>query len=274
MDKRKDDSRTIKEKLIQKFIGENKIQPLRIEDLPDGTSNLIYNDEKLKVQTINCESREILEEILVEFGGDNPETCKTEERFLVMDGTWGSEDLLKLGHLITKIEISGTKTVKDEESEIMLPPNCGEPALPGSKKGKEDMLLKRMVQKENLSRTMSFQYIEEFDNFIKFLLADKRTKELTYHVGLLATESKESGGQCVWRRIKAGDGTKRMVLELVSLNGKSYTDCVRQQLFDAAGDMFVAPCKRIEVKKKKESFDSICAFALEDGKIDAGKYEA
>jgi hypothetical protein len=55
------------------------------------------------------EDRDFMEKLFVEFGGRNPETCKSEGRFLTLDGSWKAKDLKDLGHTITKVQIRGVK---------------------------------------------------------------------------------------------------------------------------------------------------------------------
>jgi hypothetical protein len=53
-----------------------------------------------------------------------------------------------------------------------------------------------------------------------------------------------------------------------------YTECMRKDLFDAADDMFFAPCERITAKKKIQHHQEICFFAAEDGLIDVSNLQA
>jgi hypothetical protein len=65
------------DELCQVFIGKGKIQPLQIIPASGGGGGykLLYQEGKKK-NSIFCDDRTELEKILVEFGGQNPETCK------------------------------------------------------------------------------------------------------------------------------------------------------------------------------------------------------
>lgn len=259
--------------IYQQFIGKDKIQPLRIEKTSNGAFELLYK-EGTRTHRIKCEDRKTLEQILVEFGGRNPETCKTESRFLELDGTWGTDDLLDLGHRITKISISGGRILRQKNIPIKAPPGTGAPVIIHSKRNKEDNINLRLVDREDVKFTRSFREPYELDALIDFLKSEDALRGLRWRVDLLGTQSRETERQCVWQRVQAGDGTRRMVLELRKLDGVDFRRCVRQDLFDTAGDMFDAPCKRVRLKKKKAQEREICLFAAEDGKVNIEAYEA
>lgn len=254
------------------FVGfdKGKVQALDVyEDAKTKEWVLKYKDDQI-VRTIKCESRALLDEILVEFGGKNPETCKTQSKFLVVDGSWMAKDLKDLGHRITKISVKGSRTYRRRPHLVDFPEETGSPIDLHTKKTMEDRLRVLEKHEENCSITRAFNEPTQFDNLVKFLLKDETAKELTYRVKYICTESIGTSQQCVWENDKAGDGTIRRVLELKLLDGVPFTACVRHHLFEAAGDMFDAPCKRVTVKKVVKSIErNICLFAAEDGIIDS-----
>jgi hypothetical protein len=260
--------------IYEKFVGSGKIQPLNVyESENKGAWILRYKDGK-KNEEIECEDRDALDRILVEFGGKNPDTCKTFDKFLKIDGSWLSEDLNILGHRINKIKIGGFRVLRSKTIPLELPNDCGSLKMFGARRGpKKNSVNLLLTDRETVDFTVSFVDPEHFDNMVDFILKHDSLKDLTWHVGILGTESRETKAQCLWERIRAGDGTRRMVLELHALNGNDYTECVRQDLFNAAGDMFHTPCKRIPMKKKGSIHKLICAFAAEDGTIDISDYE-
>lgn len=259
--------------IYQKFIGKEKIQALNIIEANNGKWVLRYKEGR-KTFELACENRDILDKILVEFGGKNPETCRAPDKFLKLN-SWRSEDINELGHRITKAKMSGSRVIRSTHYPIVLPDDCGSHTIVGAKRKSEEKIINlKLKDKETIDFTLSFQHPNEFDNLCDFIASHKTLCKLGWHIMLLGTESRETGDQCVWKRLKAGDGTKRMVLELIGLNSTHYTECVRQDLYNAASDMFYSPCQRIEVKKKKEQTMEICMFAAEDGKIDLTGYEA
>ncbi|UCG07114.1 MAG: hypothetical protein JSV83_00195 [Desulfobacterales bacterium] len=260
------------EDIYQQFVGKDKVQPLKVCEGVDGMWILRYKEGQ-KVYEISCENREFLDRALVEFGGKNPETCRAPDQFMEM-GTWLSEDLNELGHAIQKVKFSGQRVVRSKNIPILFPKSCGHSMIVNARKRMEENSFNlRLKDTERLDFTLSFKNPSEFDALIKFLKNHDSLGELKWIVMLLGTEARETRDQCVWKRLKAGDGTKRMVLELIGLNGQHYTDCVRQDLYNAAGDMFYSPCRRVAMKKKKEHVEEICMFAAEDGKIDMSIYE-
>ena len=110
--------------------------------------------------------------------------------------------------------------------------------------------------------------------FIEYVKKEPALKNLKWSVKAMSTESIGTKQQCSWQRVQAGDTTRRMVLELKRIDGKSYQDCVRQDVFNAAGDMFDAPCMRIRIKKKTKPTQERCLFSIEDKKTDLSGYEA
>lgn len=259
--------------IYQQFIGKDKIQPLRIEKAGNGEFVLIYKEGR-RTHQLKCEDRRTLEQILVEFGGKNPETCKTESRFLELDGSWGADDLLDLGHRVTKISISGGRVLRQKTIPIKAPTGTGSPVIIHAKRHKEDNINLRLIDREDVKFTRSFRDPYELNTLIEFLRGEASLQGLRWRVDLLGTQSRDTQRQCVWQRVQAGDGTRRMVLELRKLDGVDFRRCVRQELFDTAGDMFDAPCKRVTVKRKKAAERDICLFAAEDGKVDLAAYEA
>lgn len=260
--------------IYEKFIGNGKIQALNIIPTEEGKWILRYKDGK-KIYELECEGRDFLDKLLVEFGGKNPETCRAPDKFLIMDGSWMSEDLNELGHRIVKVKFSGSRIVRSTSYPVVLPDECGLFTIVGARRKIPDKIInQKLVDREFCDFTLAFNSPSQFDNLCEFINKHDSLSKLIWHTMLLGTESRETGANCVWKRLKAGDGTKRMVLELIGLNGNHYTECIRQELFNAAGDMFYAPCQRIKVKKKKEQTMEICMFAAEDGNIDLSNYEA
>ncbi len=94
------------DEIYQNFVGKGKIQPIEIGKSDDGMWVLTYKEGK-KTRQVECEDREYLDKILIEFGGKNPDTCRAPDMFLAMDGSWGSNHINDLGHRITKIKFSG-----------------------------------------------------------------------------------------------------------------------------------------------------------------------
>jgi len=261
------------DKIYHDFIGKDKVQPISITKKKGNIWSLKYREGRL-VRTIDCDNRDDLDKILIEFGGKNPETCKADGRFLELNFTWGASELFDCGHRITKISIRGSKVTRQKNIPFELPTGTGHQSAIQSKKRNSDSISLKMKDSEDAVLTRSFSSVEEFDELLAYIQNHTSLKDLNWFVTLIGTESRQTGKQCVWKRVQAGDGTRRMVLELRELNGKDFRDCVRQDIFDAAGDMFNAPCRRITIKKKKPAEKDICQFAAEDGSIDISGYES
>ena len=262
---------TIYDEIYQEFIGKDKVQAVKVME-KNGRWVLQYKEGK-KRDEIECEDRETLDKILIEFGGKNPETCSAVDDFLKLNKSWTSDTLNDLGHRITKVRFNASRVTRKATFPIILPEGCGHYPIVNAKKNDKDSINIMLIDKESTVFTRAFKTRQEFDNLQDFIFSNVSLNKLDWHVMLLGTESRDPARQCVWKRLKAGDGTKRMILELIGLDGAHYTDCVRQDLYNAAGDMFENACQRISMKKKKEQTIEICMFAAEDGKVDISGLE-
>lgn len=267
------------QEIEEMFIGfdKGKIQALAIEEDKENPNQwrLKYRDGSKKVEFVDCESREFLEQLLIEFGGKNPETCKAHYKFLKMDGSWNGEDLLNLGHRITKVKVSARRSVASTPFKVQPPANTGHPAVIDSRKTDNSDFFK--VQRHTINKcdyTRAFSDPSEFNDFLHFIKNDADMNTIVHNVDFICTESLSTNKQCKWVRTIAGDGTKRMVIELQYLDGISFRKCLRSDLFAAAGDMFDTPCKRVSIEKVKTPERNICLFAAEDGRVDVSEYQA
>jgi len=262
------------DEICQKLVGKNKVQALKIEEKKGGVWKLQYKEGK-KIDYVECENRETLDQILIAFGGKNLETCRAPDKFLSLCSSWGSEDLNEIGHTITKIAISGKRSVRSLSNKICVPGDCGTPPTPHAKRTnlKTEMTFNISDTETISQKTFCFNKRSEFDNLVDFIFNHKSLKNLSYYTNKLCTENRETKDQCVWERCLAGDGSKRMVLELKLINGKKYEGMVRADVFRAAGDMFETPCQRLSFGPKKGHTQLICGFAIDDGKIDANNYK-
>jgi len=259
-------------RIHSEFVGKDKVQSLSlVKEDENGTWAWSYK-ENGNPHTISSDNRDELEKMHMEFGGKNPETCRGPDSFLGFDfksdSVWSSDSLLELDQRITKITLYGRRVLRDDGFTIQVPEGCGSQDTIKSKKKTKDEINVLQKDIETIQITRSFSSVEEFDNLIEFIRSHKKLSQMTWYTQKIGTESQSTHGHCVWKRKVAGDGTKRMVLLLNSLNGKRYTDCMRKDLFDAADRMFFAPCKRITAKKKVQHSQEICFFAAEDGLVD------
>lgn len=268
-------------KFTARFIGKGKIQALRIEPLKNGMYKLLYRefgkegkaDPKATIESIECSDREEVDQLLVSFGGQNPETCRAPDMFLDVTGDWDSESFLERGHRVTKISVKGTVVIEKSKTSIPLSDELGKPVITAGKDTGPEISVTQCFRKD-AEKTYEFNSSNQFNQFLHKLKTDPVLKRLEWDVLKLCTEVTETGVPCVWKRLKAGDGSMRMVLELIKINSRDYTQCVRQELYDAAGDMFYAPCQRVPVdRKKKHLTEEICVFAAEDGKINMDRFD-
>lgn len=254
------------------FIGNSKIEALEIKKNKD-VFELVYRDKNGHTCTIAADSKEELESLVKECGGRNVETCKADCKYLNLDGSWGSKELLEKGHRITKIVLGGTKVTFSVKENIPMPEGTGYGRTINAEKNVDDTIMWRQNGRMQCEFTRFFHSPEEFDSLIGLIFQHKHTKDLVWRVKQINTESVATGNQCVWKRVVAGDGTKRMVLELRELDGQPYTKCIRQALIEAAAGMFDAPCRRVKVKRSAVEHE-ICLFAAEDGTLDLEGFEA
>ena len=261
------------DRILNEFIGTGKVQSLSLTPYNDGEYEWKYRENGI-AKSIVSDDRNELEKLHMEFGGKNPETCRAPDSFLKIDFNWGYKDVLDLGHRITKVKLLGTKKIKHREIPILLDDGCGSSDIIKSRKTTKDEISFHEREVHYVQFTRSFSDPKEFDCLLSFMNKNPLLKVLTWYVSILGTESNANHSHCVWEREKAGDGTKRMVLLLSDLNGKHYTECMRKDLYDAADEMFFAPCERLTTKKKKEVFSTLCFLAAEDGLVDISGMEA
>lgn len=259
------------EKIYNDFVGRGKVQSI---SLVKSDNHWIYTyKEGRKHESIKDKNFDQLQKLHLAFGGRNPETCRAKDLFLKLDGQWGSDDLLELGHRPQKVTLNGTNEIRNKIFPISIPNDCGFKPI-CKKNSKSDFIKISLIDKETSKITRIFKEPEQLDAFADFILNDPSLQQLSWNIHVLGTETKATGDQCVWVRELAGDGTKRMVLKLQKVNGIIYTKLMRKQLHDAADDMFCSPCSQLSVKKIDPKTINICAFAAEDGTIDLSGYEA
>lgn len=250
---------------------------IEIKDLSQtriGTWQLKYKEKgKSSVQVITSKDRDELDQLRHELGGRNLETCSADDKFLWIDNTWSGDDLLRVGHRITKIYIRGRRTIRDTIIPIDFPEDTGQRHTLESIKTKKDIASLRLSDQESCEFTRLFSDYKEFNNLVNFIFGHEYLKCLKWSVHELCTENIKIKKQCRWKKTKAGDGTARMILELCELDGVRYEKCLRQDLFEAADDMFSVPCKRLTLKKKIVE-KNVCQWAAERGDVDISGYEA
>ena len=245
----------------EKYIGNGKVQSIYLKEVDDNQWEYRFKIGG-KYDTIKSKNREILEQMHMEHGGRNPDTCRAPFEFLDIDGSWDSSNLIKLGHIPTKLTIAGAIETRNLKVPIAVPDECGE--VPISKQSSSEVNL-YLVDKQHVKFTRNFDSADQFDALVRFLLQNDTLKNLRWKVYALETQSKSAGQRCLWQRRKAGDGTQRMVLELVKLNGKNYTKCFRDDLHNAADGMFDAACSRIKIEDPAPKFRDACEMSLGDG---------
>ena len=258
------------DEIHDKFVsmGKGKVQAIRVIADNSGKAFILKYKAEGKYEEITCKTREDIDKILIQYGGNNTETCSAADKFLTVDGAWNSDDLNELGHRITKIQLQGMIRVKENEYPIRIPDECGFFNVIGARpKNPQREVTHRQDYREHCTFTLSFRNRWEADALFEFILSHMTLQKLTWFVRVLGTESRDTGESCVWKRGKSGDGTQRMILQLQTLDGKHFHKCVRGDLFNAAGDMADVICKQIKVRKIQRD-RTVCMFAAEDGKVD------
>lgn len=244
-------------KVREEFIGKGKIQALKIDQKPNGNYVLLYRDNG-KQEEIEAKDKRELDKLLIEFGGRNPETVLAPDKFLSLPG-WTSEDLIEAGHKIQKIMLRGQRSVRNNYFPIEIPGSCGHPAILNSRRDPKNLIINfRQSDTELVDFTACFKEQGEFDNLLEFLTHESNLKHLSWHVHEINTYSVDTGSFCTWRKVSAGDGTKRMVLELQKLDGVHYQECIHYDLVAAADGLVGGECKKIPDKRKPPKDRLIC----------------
>ena len=259
-------------KALEKEIGEGLVQTISITETKKGKWEWKYrNPKNSRIEKVVCSSREEAEEYHMQCGGKNPETAKAADIFLEF-GRWKAEDIIALGHRPTKVMVKGRQVLNDDTWEREFPEETG--STPLTSKHKTGVSI-RDTHVRNIQFTRIFNSPEELDTLLSFLKNDDHFKKFSWTLYELGTVSEKTPNKlaCVWKRTKVGDGTKRMALQLTEIEGRHYTEHIRNTVYAAAGDMFDAPCSTVTMKKKTEHTEKKCVYAAEDGKYNIENYE-
>jgi hypothetical protein len=243
----------------QSFVGSGKVIALRVENNNDGTYRFHYRDGD-KPGYIDADNRKELDELLIEFNGKNPETVSAPDMFLTLDD-WGSEDLLRQGHVIQKIQLKGTLESKNELIKIDIPQTCGKrPMLNAGRELKNCSVTANIKHKdrEAIDFTIAFEDPMQFDTLLKYISNHKRLSRYHFIVRQLITLSNATKKYCKWVRVSAGDGSRRMVMELRALDGIHYNDCMVFDLLGAADGLIGGECKKIPDPKTMSKDRLVC----------------
>lgn len=250
--------------IIEDWRGKGTILGIRVEELKTGQFRLHYED-KGKPYFVDWDNKNECYEALLEFGGKNDFTVRAPDLFLKL-GKWDASTLINLGHRPTKIGLKGFKYIRNQELPIEIPPKCGHPEIVNQrKKETRDMLRLYQVDNERVNVTRTFKNQKECDTFLQFILKTKIFKDFEWDVSLLCTFAIEDQKHCEWRRKKAGDGTQRMVLKLLQLEGKSVVECLPYNIISAADDMVGGECRQVTVIKDPPPKEkTLCTIYAED----------
>lgn len=248
------------DEIREEFVGKGRVQVLGIERIDGGGFKLIYKTGKGKTEDIESESRRELDQILIEFGGKNPETVSAPDEFLTL-GEWDSKTILRAGHMIQKIRISGSNTARNKTFQVEIPKTCGKrPMLNAEREDKRESVKAavRLHDSEKADFTIAFEDPSQFDELKDFIKQEQMLSNLKWSVHEMVTLSTETKKYCKWARATAGDGSKRMVLELKSLDGTHYNNCMYYDLLAAADDMIGGECKKIPNPAAKPKERLVC----------------
>ncbi len=194
------------------------------------------------------------------FGGKNDYTLHAPDELLKLN-SWDSETLFEFGHSLIKIGLKGSKRIRNQLIPVTIPEGCGYPEKTnrrGKKNVKEDLLSIKQTDEEKIDVTRSFKTRSEFDSFLKFLFSSKYLKGFEWEVLVLSTISVDVKKKCDWRKKKPGDGTSRMVLKLVRLNGVYYEQCLPHDLLSAADGMVGGECRTIQTVQTPPTPKDLC----------------
>lgn len=257
-------------------LAEGKIEIMDIkEDEGKGIWTLRYREKNKKIERLEFTDYDELQEVIFEFGGKNLETCICDDRYLSMDGSWNADDLLRVGHTPTKIRLQAKKVIDRSSIGVKIPKECGDPGTLNAQRQENAAVVNFIstYQKE-ATFTRSFEDYTELNNLIAFVMSDEYLSQVAEHykVKEICTQNNTTKDLCRWKKSRAGDGTSRMVMRLIELNGKPYQTCLRQDLQTAGGDMFVEHCKQLKMEKKTEK--TVCTFAAERGDVGTDGYQA
>ncbi|MFC1895060.1 hypothetical protein ACFL0Q_00135 [Thermodesulfobacteriota bacterium] len=248
------------DKVREEFIGKGKVQALKIEPIAGGKFRLYYREGKGTPDFIEADDKPELDKLLIEFGGKNPETVAAPDMFLTIQD-WMSGGVEQLGHRLEKISLRGFRDIRNTSVPLYIPQTCGHPEILHSKKDRgPEPVRARILQKEHdqIKFTVCFATTEELDSLLAFLKTDQALRDFTWQVETLVTLALDSGRMCKWVRTTAGDGARRMVLELQRLDDTHYNNCVHHDLVCAADGMVGGECKKIPDKRRKQKEQLIC----------------
>lgn len=258
----KSENDKIIDEIMQAAIGDEKYEIL--DTLPNNDGGFVVRFQRPggKIQNYLAVDQEAVKEFTEAVGGVNIQTVAAKPDYLKLNG-WGADELMADGHRITKIRLEGGTTYKPRKVFVETSAKHGVNGLPDSKAGAGPIRVN--IRNNNQTRfTRSFKKAYMLDNLVELIKNDKYLSKMSLLVKVINTENVKTKALCVWRAVRAGDGTKRMVLKLVSLNGKHYTECLRQDLHDAADGMADTVCRQFEAPVR---LNTLCEFAVRDGKV-------
>lgn len=249
---------------IEEFIGAGKVNILGVSRADNGEWSVKFKQNN-KMILLDFPNHTEAEEFAFEFGGFNNLTVTAPEGLLFLE-QWDIEQIWDDGHEILSIQTASAKSENDRETKVphVLSPDCGYSYLPGSKKTKNReniCFVEQIKQVDQVSgRTMVFDNVSQPRELIT-QLKDKFPNH-RFPVENFVSRNHESKQLCKWLRRRVGDGTKRMELRLIKLDGEDFTKCRYSQIIVAADGLASTECERVIIKKAAVKTEDHCGISL------------
>lgn len=227
-----------------------------------GGWEIVTEDENGKTDLLLFKTYQEAQEACFQFGGNNIMTIAAPMELNEFEN-WSSKKLFDLGHHVKQVSLTQSIFTGDRQRKIPneLPKDCGCGKLPGSNK-KTPTFFHEMVISENyvLKKTIYFEQPEQLDNLQEWLI--KKFPGHRFMVDSFVTQNHETSDYCKFTRQKVGDGTKRMELKLVKLNGEDYQKCRINNIIAAADGLASHECKIVRLETQKIAVNTICGDYL------------
>ena len=246
--------------------GKNKVNILGL-DIEKRSGNkkaysIRFKEGKKATHKVTFTNRREAEEFMFAFGGKNNLTVAAPSKFLFLGG-WSVESLSVHGHGPVALACSSGSANNNIKRRIThyLPEDCGFPPI--QKKGQRASLeITEKITSGVKSGMISanFETPVQMDNFVAQMY--KLFPDYKIPVKRAVTRNLDTNDLCVWTRARVGDGTKRMELRLVQLNGKDYQICKWDDILSAADLMAASECERVFIKIKKDITEEHCGRSL------------
>lgn len=249
-------------KIRENQVGKGKVIVKRDPVQVSGGWEIIIEDENGTTELLLFKTYQEAQEACFQFGGNNIMTIAAPMELNDFEN-WTTEKFFNWGHIVREITLTQSICTEDKRRKVPneLPKDCGSGTLPGSNR-KVPTIFHEMVISENyvLKKTIHFSEGDQLDNLKKWL--GIRFPGHKFMVDSFVTQNHETSDYCKFVRQKVGDGTKRMELKMVKLNGEEYQKCRIHSILQAADGLAAHECKIVKLETQKIAVNTICGDYL------------